>query len=57
MKHFMDNIYFYIKLINQIFIFIILLITVYSAIIFATLLPEISELGEEGSYENRGRID
>jgi len=54
MKQFMNNLHFFIKILNQLCIFIILLIIVYSAILFVTLLPEISEIGESNSYE---RID
>ena len=62
MNNFMDNIYFGIKLIKQICICVILLIMVYTGIIWTTFLTEISELRKEeytktGSYENRGHID
>ena len=62
MKNFMDNIYSGIRLIKQICICVILLIMVYTGIIWATFLTEINELRKEdlykgGSYEHRGHID
>ena len=58
----MDNIYFGIRLIKQICICVILLIMVYTAIMWATFLTEVNELRKEdsykgGSYENREYID
>ena len=62
MNNFMGNIYFGIRLIKQICICVILLIMVYTGIIWATFLTEINELRKEeytktDSYENRGHID
>ena len=62
MNNFMDNIYSSIKLIKQICICVILLIIVYTGIMWATFLTEMNELRKEdsykgSSYENRGHID
>ena len=62
MKNFMDNIYSGIRLIKQICICVILLIIVYTGIMWATFLTEMNELRKEdsykgSSYENRGHID